>query len=210
MRIISGNLKGKRIIAPKSIKARPTTDFGKESLFNILENKIELTGIEALDLFAGTGNISFELASRGVKKVYCVDQQKASVNFIKDFAKKLDLPISVIKNDVFRFLSTTQHTYDLIFADPPYDLNRIPELPNMIFNSNMLSSNGFFVLEHGAENDFSKHENFIEKRTYSRVNFSFFKHIAWFSCTPSSTCCPRSMKYKTVWKRLQPSPFPDS
>ena len=176
MRIIRGNLKGKKIIAPKSIKARPTTDFGKESLFNILENKIDITKIEVLDLFAGTGNISFEFASRGAKKIICVDQQRSSVNFIKETTHQLDLPIIAIKNDAFRYLKTLQLSFDLIFADPPYGHLRANELPGIILKSSILNENGLLVIEHGVENDFSNHENFIEKRTYSRVNFSFFKH----------------------------------
>ena len=176
MRIISGNLKGKRIKAPKAIKARPTTDFGKESLFNILENKIHISEIEALDLFAGTGNISFELASRGAKKVFCVDHQRASVDFINLSAQQLDLPILAKKHDVFKFLNNPQTTYDLIFADPPYGHSKTYDIPGIIFNSNILTKNGILVIEHGVENDFSKDKNFIEKRTYSRVNFSFFNH----------------------------------
>lgn len=176
MRIIRGTLKGKKIIAPKSIKARPTTDFGKESLFNILENKIDITKIEVLDLFAGTGNISFEFASRGAKKIICVDQQRSSVNFIKETANQLDLPIIAKKNDAFRFLKTLKFSFDLIFADPPYGHLRANELPGIILKSSILNENGLLVIEHGVENDFSNHENFIEKRTYSRVNFSFFKH----------------------------------
>ena len=175
MRIISGKLKGKRITAPKAIKARPTTDFGKESLFNILENKILFPEIEALDLFAGTGNISFELASRGAKNILCIDQQKASVDFINTSAKHLELPIRAKKNDVFKFLKYPQKTYNLIFADPPYGHKKVIELPNLILNAKILSENGILIIEHGSENDFSLHENFIEKRTYSRVNFSFFQ-----------------------------------
>ena len=176
MRIIRGKLKGKRINAPKSIKARPTTDFGKESLFNILENQISIDQISVLDLFAGTGNISYEFASRGANKIICIDHQKSSINFINDSAKTFDLPIRAIKSDVFKFLKNTEHTFDMIFADPPYDHTKSHEIPLIIFNSSILHNKGLLIIEHGFENDFSSHENFIEKRTYSRVNFSFFKH----------------------------------
>ena len=176
MRIIRGKLKGKKIVAPKSIKARPTTDFGKESLFNILENQINIDQITALDLFAGTGNISFEFASRGAKEIVCVDQQRSSISFINDSAKNHDLPIRALKSDVFKFLKNPKPSFDIIFADPPYDHSKCHEIPKLIFNSKILHKNGLLIIEHGFENDFSYHENFIEKRTYSRVNFSFFKH----------------------------------
>lgn len=174
MRIISGKYKGKRITAPKAIKARPTTDFAKEALFNILTNGNPIEGTKVLDLFSGTGNIAFEFASRGAKKVTAVDIANQSVRFIMKTAKELDLSIWVIKNDVFRFLPKHFDTYDIIFADPPYNHDKIADIPKLVFQNNLLDQNGILIVEHGDETDLSKAENFREKRTYGRVNFSFF------------------------------------
>ena len=177
MRIIRGTLKGKKINAPKSINARPTTDFAKESLFNILENQVDINQLSILDLFGGTGNISFEFASRGAKNIICIDVQRSSINFIKKYAEINTLPIRAIKCDAYKYLKTSENTFDIIFADPPYNHKKSIELPDLVFNSMILNNNGLLIIEHGVENDFSFHENFIEKRTYSRVNFSIFKHL---------------------------------
>ncbi len=175
MRIIRGKYQGRRFNAPKSIKARPTTDFAKESLFNILENRIDIDEIKVLDLFAGTGNISIEFASRGASSVTSIDIAFQSVKYINQMANELDLPIRAYKNNVFKFLSAPTGNYDIVFADPPYALKGIEKIPGLVLNSNLLESGGILVVEHGQETDLSNCDHFIEKRTYSRVNFSFFE-----------------------------------
>ena len=178
MRIIGGKCKGRRIVAPKSIKVRPTTDFAKEGLFNILNNIVTIENKNVLDLFSGTGNISFEFASRGAKNVLSIDRQMSSIKFISNKAKELDLSISTKRFDVFKFIAKSSNTtFDLIFADPPYDNTKVELLPDSILNTSILKKEGLLILEHGNENDFSNHPNLIDKRTYSRVNFSFFKHL---------------------------------
>jgi len=175
MRVIRGKYKGRRFTPPKSIKARPTTDFAKESLFNVLENQIEFDDLEVLDLFTGTGNISFEFASRGAKSVVSIDMSIHSIKFINQQTNDWDLPIRSYKSNVFKYLVRPIGTYDLIFADPPYALKHIKLLPELVFKSNVLKPEGLLIIEHGQETDLSNHEFFVEKRTYSRVNFSFFK-----------------------------------
>ena len=176
MRIIGGKCKGRRIVAPKSIKARPTTDFAKEGLFNILCNISSIENKEVLDLFAGTGNVSFEFASRGAKNVLSIDQQMSSIRFISEKAKELELYVSSKRFDAFKFISKlSPHSFDFIFADPPYSNSKIKLIPEIILSKSILNDDGLLILEHGNENDFSNHPNLIDKRTYSRVNFSFFK-----------------------------------
>lgn len=175
MRIISGTFKGKKIIAPKNIKARPTTDFAKESLFNILENKIDIAGMDVLDLFAGTGNISYELISRGANSVTSVDMALSSYKFINSFAHENEMNIKCVKADVFKYLKRMGNSYPLIFADPPYALRNLEQLPDLIFENGWLEENGLLIIEHGQESDFSQHPRLIDHRVYSRVNFSFFE-----------------------------------
>jgi len=147
----------------------------KESLFNILENQLYFEETTALDLFAGTGNISYELASRGCPKVIAVDENNNCVKFIRDTANKLNMSeLSAIKSDVFRFLPMHKAKYDLIFADPPYDCKYYDLLVNLIFENNLLNEDGIFVLEHDRTVDFSKHPHFYDHRKYGKVNFSFF------------------------------------
>lgn len=175
MRIISGKFKGKKIVAPKSIKARPTTDFAKESLFNILENKVDFGGMDILDLFAGTGNISYEFISRGANSVTSVDMALSSYKFINSFAHDNEMNIKCVKADVFKFLKRKGISYPLIFADPPYALKNIDQLPDLVFENNWLEDNGLLIIEHGQETNFSEHPRLIDHRVYSRVNFSFFE-----------------------------------
>ena len=176
MRIIRGKYKGRKINAPKSVKARPTTDFAKESLFNILNNQIDFEDIEVLDLFAGTGNISFEFASRGAASVLSVDHSFTSVKFIQHVSEELELPVRAIKAKVFGFLENHPGQYDIIFADPPYQLKNLDMLPDAVLSKKLLKPDGVFILEHGKENDFSNNEYLVDHRIYSRVNFSFFKY----------------------------------
>lgn len=176
MRIISGTHKGRRITPDKNFKARPTTDFAKENLFNVLNNNIDLEGINALDLFGGTGGISYELASRGAKQITCVEMNVKHYAFIKKTIDELKFDnIWVLRADVFRFLKSCSKKFDFIFADPPYDLKKINTIPDMVFSKELLLPNGLFILEHGRDNNFEKHPNFQEMRTYGSVNFSFFK-----------------------------------
>jgi len=178
MRIISGTLRGKTIVPPSGFSARPTTDFAKESLFNILENRLDFFELNALDLFSGTGNISYELASRGCVSIDAVEMNTQHVTFIKKTVQNLKLrQIHAMRMNVFDFLDICTAQYDLIFADPPYDLQGIETLPQRISDKKMLKPDGYFILEHAANYDFSSYPNFVEHRKYGAVNFSFFKEI---------------------------------
>lgn len=176
MRIISGKYKGRRLSIPPSFKARPTTDFAKENLFNILNNLIDWEGIEALDLFGGTGSISFELVSRGCSSVICVEKFPSSYSFIEKTKTLLDAKeLFLYKADVFKYLNTCRTQFDFIFADPPYDLLHLEDVPKMILEKNLLKPGGIFVMEHSKANDFSSLPLFAEKRVYGSVNFSIFE-----------------------------------
>lgn len=176
MRIVSGTHKGRRISPDKSFKARPTTDFAKENLFNVLNNIIELEDITVLDLFGGTGGISYEFASRGAEKVICVEKNFRHFTFIQKTIEELKFDqILAIKSDVFRFLRNYSQKFDMIFADPPFDMKSIETIPELVFEKELLSEEGILIVEHGSKNDFSSHPNFSELRTYGSVNFSFFK-----------------------------------
>ena len=176
MRIVSGKYKGRLIRPPKKITARPTTDFAKENLFNILETRIDFAGKEILDLFSGTGNISYEFISRGSKSVLAVEKNYLHLQFIKKTANELEMPeLKVIKKDVFKFLKSSPQKFDIIFADPPYQLKEIDQIPSIIFENNVLKENGFLILEHSKDSNFSEHPNFYEIRNYGSVNFSFFR-----------------------------------
>jgi len=176
MRIISGKYGRRRFQTPASFKARPTTDFAKESLFNVLVHLIDLDGAEALDLFAGTGSISFELLSRGCRRVTAVEHDRAHAAFITKVANELHTQdLQLIRGDVFRFLRTAAaHSYDFIFADPPYSLENLTEIPHMALEKNLLRDGGVLVIEHSKTHDFSSMSCFDQCRSYGAVNFSFF------------------------------------
>ncbi|MBT03910.1 MAG: 16S rRNA (guanine(966)-N(2))-methyltransferase RsmD [Crocinitomicaceae bacterium] len=174
MRIIGGKYKSHFIPINKKIKARPTTNMAKEALFNILDNKISLNNINVLDIFCGTGNISYEFASRGAGKITSVDNQINAINFVKKQKNHWGMNIIPIKKNALSFLEFTKDKYDVIFADPPYDFNRLEDIPKIVFERNLLSSNGLLILEHSSQKNFEKSANFMEQRTYSSVNFSFF------------------------------------
>lgn len=175
MRIISGLYKGRRFQLPKGLKARPTTDFAKEGLFNLLNNRVDFEGLRMLDLFAGTGSISIECLSREASLVTCVEQFTLHAQFIRSVAKQLDVNnLHVIKGDVFTWLQRPTGTYDLIFADPPYTEPRLANLPDLILSTALLAEEGLFVLEHSTKNNFSSHPRFTEERHYGNVHFSFF------------------------------------
>jgi 16S rRNA (guanine(966)-N(2))-methyltransferase RsmD len=176
MRIISGQFKGRLLPAvPKGFKARPTTDFAKENLFNILENSFDLNAVKVLDLFAGTGGISYEFASRGSQYIDTVEIERLHFAYIKKTVETLGFnQIHVIRNDVFRFLKFCNESYDIIFADPPYANAQIAIIPKLVTENNLLNEGGCLIIEHSANNNFSEIDGFTEQRHYGSVNFSFF------------------------------------
>ncbi len=176
MRIITGHYKGRHFDIPRTFKARPTTDFAKENIFNVLQGYIDFEGAEALDLFAGTGSISLELTSRGCAKVISVEADRDHAHFIRECFKKLGEERDIlIKGDVFRFLKTCKQKFDFIFADPPYALKELPQIPDLILEGGLLKEEGILVFEHGKNYDFSSHPRFLEHRSYGSVNFSLFR-----------------------------------
>ena len=176
MRIITGEYKGRHFDVPRTFKARPTTDFAKENIFNVMNGYVDFDGCKALDLFAGTGSISLELLSRGAETVVSVELDRDHANFIRQCLKKLDDDrCALIKGDVFRFIKSCKQKFDFIFADPPYALPNLPTIPDLIFENELLAEDGVFVFEHGKQNDFSNHPHFVEHRSYGSVNFSIFK-----------------------------------
>lgn len=176
MRIISGIYGGRRLSPPKNITARPTTDFAKESLFNLLNNRLDFEGIDVLDLFAGTGGIGIECVSRGAREVTAVEIAHVQQNWIISCCRQLEIKnLSVIRGDVFKFLSACRTKYDLIFADPPYALEELPTLPDVILERGILKEDGWLVIEHGKDTDFTSHPRHVETRTYGSVHFSFFQ-----------------------------------
>jgi 16S rRNA (guanine966-N2)-methyltransferase len=175
LRIIGGKYKG-RIINPISgLKARPTTDFARESLFNILNNRVDFESISVLDLFSGTGSISFEFASRGAEVVHLVEKDQKHIMGIRNAIDKIGFTnIKPIHIDVKAYLKTCKFKYDIVFADPPFDLEWLKSIPDLVLDSGVLMEDGGFILEHPRSMDFRKHEKFFEHRNYGSVNFSFF------------------------------------
>ena len=176
MRIISGLYKGKRLMAPKKLPVRPTTDFAKEALFNILNNHLDYSESTLLDIFSGTGNISYEFGSRGGKEILAVDSFYGCVKYIESIALELDLPITTIKSDVYKYLKNCSKKFDVIFADPPYDfdLTKLEELVEIVFDNQLLNEDGLFIIEHKKQTDLSSINNFKESRRYGDSVFSFF------------------------------------
>jgi len=175
MRIIGGKLKGKTIYPPMGYKARPTTDFAREGLFNILNNEYEFEDLKVLDLFGGTGAVSFEFASRGAARVYCVEMQRENASFIKTEADRLGLKnVTMVRDNVFDFLTICHEKFDIIFADPPYALEGLDTIPDKIFSRDILHPDCYFILEHGDEYSFTDHPRFVKEKTYGRVHFTFF------------------------------------
>ncbi len=175
MRIIRGKYGRRRFDVPRNITARPTTDFARENIFNVLENMEDFDGKSALDLFAGTGAISFEFLSRGCSSVTAVEQASVQAGFIRSVAERLgDTNIKVIKGDVFRFCATCREKFDFIFADPPYDHRDFAKVPEMILNSQMIKPGTVVIVEHSKSHDFSSLPHFREHRAYGSVNFSIF------------------------------------
>jgi len=175
MRIIGGKYKSRRINPPMGLPVRPTTDIAKEGLFNIFWTFLEFENLRVLDLFSGTGNVSFEFVSRNCKQVIIVDNNPKCVSFVLTTAEAMGMDtLRVFKDDCFRFLSRNKVEFDLVFADPPYEMPRIPELPDLIL-AHALKPEGWLVIEHSSTHDFSKHPAFYTKRNYGKVNFSFFQ-----------------------------------
>ncbi|PNQ72349.1 16S rRNA (guanine(966)-N(2))-methyltransferase RsmD [Hanstruepera neustonica] len=178
MRIISGTFKGRRINAPKKLPVRPTTDMAKEALFNILNNSFYFDELSVLDLFAGTGNISYEFASRGTQNIICVDENYGCIKFINETAEAFKMPISTIKSDVFKFLESSTSNYDIIFADPPYDfyMEDFSKIPELVFKNELLDLNGLLIVEHSKHTDLSQLANFSYSKSYGGNMFSFFEN----------------------------------
>lgn len=176
MRIIRGKYGRRRFDVPKNITARPTSDFARENIFNVIDNLVDLEGMTALDLFAGTGAISYELLSRGCAAVTAVEKATTQYAFIVKVKGLLgDENFKVIKGDVFKFLATCKTPYDFIFADPPYNLDRFGEIPGLIMNSRAVKEGTLVVVEHSKAYNFSELPHFLEQREYGSVNFSIFK-----------------------------------
>ena len=179
MRIIRGKYRGKSILPPKSFSARPTTDFAKEGIFNIIENNFDIELSSVLDLFAGTGGISYEFASRGCEDVTTVDLSNRYTLFMKKSLtgelKLLEPSIAVIKADAFRFIRNAGRKYTIVFADPPFDLENLDTLPDAVFSAALVKENGWLILEHSDKNNFAKHPNFVKVRKYGKINFSLFE-----------------------------------
>ena len=176
MRIITGKYKGRHFDIPRTFKARPTTDFAKENIFNVLMGYLDFDGATALDLFAGTGSITLELLSRGCSQVVSVEKDRDHHRFIQQCVEKLnDLNVQCLRGDVFRFIERCHQQFDFIFADPPYALKELPTIPDLIFSHGLLAEGGVFVFEHGKDNDFSQHPHFVEHRSYGSVNFTIFR-----------------------------------
>ena len=192
MRIITGKYKGRHFEIPRSFKARPTTDFAKENIFNVLTGYIDFEGATALDLFSGTGSITLELLSRGCSTVVSVELDRDHHRFICDCLKKLtpdtrhpsDIKhqtspnVLPLRGDAFRFIKSCKQQFDFIFADPPYALKELSTIPGLIFEKGLLKPDGIFVFEHGKDQDFSGDPHFVEHRSYGSVNFSIFRTTA--------------------------------
>lgn len=180
MRIITGKYKGKHFEVPRSFKARPTTDFAKENLFNVLRAYVDFEETRALDLFAGTGSITLELLSRGCPEVVSVERDRQHYAFVRAavehcIAGDADVRVRVLNADALRIIAKSTESFDLVFADPPYALRELSELPERVMASGLLKPGALFVLEHGKEHDFSSRPEFLEHRAYGSVNFSFFR-----------------------------------
>lgn len=176
MRIVSGEFKGRHFTPPKNLNARPTTDMAKEGLFDILSNRIDFEEISVLDMFGGTGSISLEFASRGCQQVTLLELNSVNYAFIRKVMDELKIKtVHTYKTDSFRYINSCKSKFDLIFADPPFGHKELPNIPDMIFEKNLLSDGGLLILEHPKEYEFSSHPHFVEHRHYGHVNFTFFQ-----------------------------------
>lgn len=177
MRIISGSHKGRKLVAPKNLPVRPTTDRSKEALFNILQHQYDWENTTVLDLFSGTGSISYEFGSRGVKNIIAVDRNKMCIDFIRKTSESLKLPIQVTQMDTRKYLSSVKMQFDLIFADPPYDMAtpQYHEIIEKVFANQLLDEHGLLIIEHSDQEGFEEHSRFSQSRKYGSNVFSFFE-----------------------------------
>ncbi len=176
MRIISGKYRGKTVIAPRNLPVRPTTDFAKEAVFNLINNRFYIEDLKVLDLFAGTGNISYEFASRGAKSITSVDANYHCVRFIKKTAAELDFSqLDGVKADALAYLERAYGQWDIIFADPPYDLEIHEKLIDLVISKKLLADEGLFILEHANTMSFDEHPNCVDSRKYGNVHFTLFE-----------------------------------
>lgn len=198
MRIVSGSHRSRQIKAPKNLPVRPTTDMAKEAIFNIMVNHFDLDDVVVLDLFAGTGNISYEFASRGALGVTSIDTELRCVDFIRTTAKSLGFEVILsFRSDAFRFLQNTQNTYDIIFCDPPYDLEGVDRIPVLVKERNLLREGGWLIIEHSARSDYKQSPGFSQQRKYGSVNFSIFTFIDTNSKVPGTDAFPENDSNKT-------------
>lgn len=176
MRIIRGKHARKQIVAPANLPVRPTTDFAKEGLFNVLSNVWDFEGLRVLDLFSGTGNIAYEFACRDATIVFAVDSHNKCVRFIEKTADELELNnLVALKADCFRYMRQTKRTFDIIFADPPYDLDGIETIPGTVFERGMLNPGGWLIVEHDKHTEFPDVQYLRDTRKYGKVHFSIFE-----------------------------------
>ncbi len=177
MRIISGLYKGRRITAPKKLPVRPTTDMAKEALFNILHHQYYFDGISVLDLFSGSGNISYEFASRGTEQITAVDDNYGCIKFINETAEAFEMSISTIKSDVYKFLEKSKQKHDIIFADPPYnfEVEKFSKIPELVFQNQLLEDDGLLIVEHSKHTDLSHLDHYSHSKSYGGNVFSFFE-----------------------------------
>ncbi|WP_300110726.1 RsmD family RNA methyltransferase [uncultured Alistipes sp.] len=176
MRIVSGKYRGRTINPPKNLRARPTTDFAKENLFNVLNNLIDFEECDVLDLFAGTGSISYEFASRGARSVTAVEINPVHFRFIKETASDLGIDnLFAVKANVFLYLKNCSKQFDVIFSDAPYDLEGSEQVIRLVLEGDLLTQNGFLIFEHSKNMNFSDNPHFWQSRSYGSVQFSFFK-----------------------------------
>ena len=180
MRIIGGSLRGRTVNPPVGYKARPTTDFAKEGLFNTLGNEYYFEDMAVLDLFGGTGSISFEFASRGAREVIAVEMNSANVQFIRRTATSLGLAgiVRVVYHNVFDFIPICTERFDIVFADPPYALEGLDTIPDKVLSAGLVVPEGYLILEHPAGYDFAAHPSFVKERKYGNVHFSYFRPSA--------------------------------
>lgn len=176
MRIISGTYKGRKIVAPKKLPVRPTTDMAKEALFNILNNQYYFDDILVLDLFSGTGNISYEFASRGTERIVAVDDNYGCIKFITETSEAFEMPVQAIKSDVFKYLENSKQKHNIIFADPPYnfEIKLFSKIPELIFENQLLHEDGLLIIEHSKHTDLSYLPHYSHSKKYGGNMFSFF------------------------------------
>lgn len=179
MRIVSGKFKGRRISPPKNLPVRPTTDLAKEALFNILNNSYYFDEVSVLDLFAGTGSISYEFASRGANNIISVDKNYKCIKFIGETAEAFEMPLQAIKSDVYKYLEKSRAPFTVIFADPPYGFSfeQFSKIPELVFENNLLDQDGVLIIEHAKHTDLSTLEHFDNSRNYGGSVFSFFHQV---------------------------------